>query len=80
MISLIILGLFPCVPSLILFPHFSTSSLGCPLSSVSPSRPSSVTTAASLITPPHVPSSSLTACTYACRVPIPPPRTVRLNA
>ena len=53
MISLITLGLFLCTPSLRLFPPSSTSLPGCPLSSASPLRPSSATTAVSSIT--HLP-------------------------
>src|SRR6185312_1376117 len=50
---------FLCAPSLRPSPPSSTSLPGCPLSSASPLRPSSMTTGVSLITPPHIPSSSL---------------------
>ncbi|KAJ1254551.1 hypothetical protein BS78_K033700 [Paspalum vaginatum] len=79
MISLVILGLFLCALSLRRSPRSCTSSLGCSLSSASPLRPSSVTTAVSSITTPPVLSSSLGVSSCACLVPIPSLRTARLS-
>ena len=59
MISHTTLGLFLCALSLRPSPPSSTSLPGCPLSSASPLRPSSVTTGVSSTTPPPVLSSSL---------------------
>ena len=75
MIFLITLGLFLCAPSLRPSPPFSTSLPGCPLSSASPLRPSSVTTGVSSITTPAVLSSSLGVFSCVCLVRIPLLRT-----
>ena len=75
MISLITLGLFLCAPSLRPSPPFSNSFPGCPLSSASPLRPSSVTTGVSSTTPPPVLSSSLGVFSCVCHVHIPLLRT-----
>jgi hypothetical protein len=80
MTSPITLGLFPCVPSPIHSPLFATSLHGCPPSSASPSRPCSVTTGVSLITPPLAPSSSPVVSSCACLALTPPLRTARLSA
>jgi hypothetical protein len=72
---------FPfCVPSLTRFPPPSTSLPGCPLSSASPLRPSSVITVVSSITTPLAHSFSLEVSSCACLVRIPLPRTARLSA
>jgi len=71
---------FPCVQSMRHFPLSAAFLPGCRLNSAFPSRPSSVTMAVSLITPPPVPSSSLKGFSCACLVRIPPPRTARLSA
>jgi hypothetical protein len=68
MISPITLGLFLRMPSLRLSPPSSTSLPGCPLSSASLLRPSSVTTGASSITTPPGLSSSLGVFCSACLV------------
>ena len=65
MIFLITLGVSLCAPSLRPSPP-STSSPGCPLSSASPLRPSSVITGVSSTTPPPVPSSSLEVFSCVC--------------
>jgi len=80
MISLIIHGLFPYVRSLMLSSRSSIFLLGCPLGLASPSRPSSVTMVVSLITPPPMPSSSLTLSICACLAYIPLLRMSRLSA
>ena len=71
MIFLITLGLSLCAPSLRPSPPSSTSLPGCPLSSASPLRPSSVTTGGSSITPPLGPSSYLGVFSCVCLVRIP---------
>ena len=79
MISHTTLGLFLCAPSLRPYPPSSTSLPGCPLSSASPLRLSSVTTGVSSITPPPVHSSSLGVFSYVCLVCIPQFRTASLS-
>jgi hypothetical protein len=80
MISPITPRLFPCAPSPRCSSLSTTSSLGYPLSSASPSRLSSVTMAVSSITQPHVPSSFLTVSSCACLVRIPYLKTARQSA
>src|SRR6185437_3641933 len=77
MIFLITLELYLCAPSLRPSTPSFTSLPGCPLSSASPLRPSSVTTDGSLITPPPGLSSCLGVFSCACLVCIPLLRTAR---
>ena len=70
---------FPLRASLRPFPSSSTSLHGCPLSSASPLRLSSVTTGVCSITTPPALSSSLGVYSCACLVRIPLHRTARLS-